>query len=344
MRRGLMVPLVVLGAVALLAAWAVSIPVSLLVCPIVAVLRRRRPRWRVTRILTMAAGYAVAECVCILLACVLWVVSGFGLQLTAGVFVAAHGRLLRAFLGALMGLARPVFGFALEVIEPHRHPEDLLLVSGSDPIVVLARHAGPGASFALVHLLVSRYHRRVRVVLKEALRLDPALDLLLSRTGATWVGSGPDATEQIRRTAGGLAAGEALLLFPEGADWTPVRHLAAVARLRRRGLVGEARLALRMPHVLPPRPAGTVAALVGAPSAPVLVFTHAGHDELLDAGRAWQSLPLRRPLQMAWWQGERPGAVDTDQDRVLAWLRAQWTEIDLWIGEQDDLADLRDID
>ena len=32
--------------------------------------------------------------------------------------------------------------------------------------------------FALVHLLLTRYHRSVRIVLKDILQLDPALDLL----------------------------------------------------------------------------------------------------------------------------------------------------------------------
>ena len=38
------------------------------------------------------------------------------------------------------------------------------------PLLVLARHAGPGDSFALVDLLLSRYGRRPRIVLKEDLR------------------------------------------------------------------------------------------------------------------------------------------------------------------------------
>jgi 1-acyl-sn-glycerol-3-phosphate acyltransferase len=196
----------------------------------------------------------------------------------------------------------------------------------------------------LAHVLMAHYRRRPHVVLKDALRLDPAIDLLLTRMGCTWVPPRSRRTsssaEAIPPAAAGLEPDQALLLFPEGADWTPVRHLAAVTRLRRRGLLREARLALRMPHVLPPHPAGAAAALRGAPTADVLVFTHTGHDELLDASAAWRSLPLRDPLRMAWWRpSTRPGAT-ADDEQVLAWLREIWQEIEHWVSEQQHLAAL----
>jgi 1-acyl-sn-glycerol-3-phosphate acyltransferase len=192
-----------------------------------------------------------------------------------------------------------------------------------------------------VHLLLSRYGRELHVVLKDTLRLDPAIDLLLTRTGCTWItprrAAGAPPTERIQDAAAGLSGRQALLLFPEGADWTPVRHLAAVARLHRRGLVREARAALRMPHVLPPRPAGTLAALRGAPTADVLVFTHTGHDELLDARAAWQALPLQQPLRMTWWRSPARALTSATDDEVNDWLHHTWTDIDAWVSEQNSL-------
>lgn len=117
--------------------------------------------------------------------------------------------MLRLFLGALLRAAAPAFGFRLEVDEPQRHPDDLALVNGDRPLVVLARHAGPGASFALVHVLLGRWSRQVHVILKDTLRLDPAIDLLLSRTGCTWV-----------PTSGGGAAPLMPSLRPRG-PWQP---------------------------------------------------------------------------------------------------------------------------
>lgn len=305
-RRLVMAPLMPVLVVVIGLIWVVVAPFSLLV-----------PRHRALRVLTMAWVYVVGETLGLMACCVLWLVR-------AG--PEPHLRLLRLFLGALIRLARPVFGFRMEV----EQPADAWRAEQQRPVIVLARHAGPGASFALVHLLMSRYHRHPKVVLKEQLRLDPVIDLLLTRIGCAWIpAAAHGSADLVAEVAAGLGPRDALVLFPEGADWTPVRHLRAVARLRRKGLLREAREALRMPHVLPPRPAGTVAALGANPSADVLVFTHCGHDELLDATRAWEALPLREPLRMAWWRAD-----DIPPGQEEQWLQETWRDIDAWVDEQ----------
>lgn len=310
-RRLVMAPLMPVLVVVFAALWLVVAPISLLF-----------PRHRGLRLVTMALVYVVGETVGIVVCFVLWVVrAGPG----------PHLWLLRVFLGTLLRLAKPVFGFRLEVDEPRQAFRD-------GPVIVLARHAGPGASFALVHLLMARYDRHPKVVLKDQLRMDPIIDLLLTRIGCTWIPSrSKGSAEFVAEAAQELHEHDALVLFPEGADWTPIRHLAAVARLRRKGLIKEARQALRMPHVLPPRPAGTVAALSANPSADVLVFTHAGHDELLDASAAWDALPLKQPLRMTWWR-----ATDIPADDVEGWLTRTWEQIDAWVDEQKALTDVRE--
>lgn len=341
-RRLLVLPLLLVLTAVFAAVWLVVLILTALSSPVIIALTRRRPRARALRVATLAAAYLIVDCVCVLACFALWLGAGFGWRLRAPRLVRTHRTLLRAFLSTLVSLSRPVFGFRVQVQEPIRHPRDLLRADSDGPILVLARHAGPGASFALVHVLLSRYHRDVHVVLKDTLRLDPAIDLLLTRTGCTWIPAGGQArggaAELVEQAAAGLHGRTALLLFPEGADWTPARHLAAVKKLRRRGLFREARQALRMPHVLPPRPAGTLAALSAAPSAPVLIFTHTGQDDLLDAAAAWDALPLRRPLQMIWWcPPGRPAQADLDA--VDDWLRDIWANIDAWIAEQQELDD-----
>lgn len=339
-RRFLALPLLLVLTAVFAVVWLVALVLTVLSSPVIVAVTHRRPRARALRVATLAAAYLIVDCLCVLACFVLWVGAGFGWRLSSPRFVRAHRTLLRAFLNTLVALADPVFGFRVQVQEPTRHPWDLLRADSDVPILVLARHAGPGASFALVHVLLSRYRRDVHVVLKDTLRLDPAIDLLLTRTGCTWIPSNKGAragsAELVEQAAAGLRGRTALLLFPEGADWTPARHLAAVKKLRRRGLFREAREALRMPHVLPPRPAGTLAALTAAPNAPVLIFTHTGQDDLLDAAAAWDALPLRRPLQMIWWcPPERPAHADLDA--VDDWLHDIWANIDAWITEQQDL-------
>jgi 1-acyl-sn-glycerol-3-phosphate acyltransferase len=342
LRRLVVAPLMPVLAVVVAALWVPVLLGSSVTGAARALAGRGRPRWRAVRVATFALLYLLGETACLLACLGLWVASGLGWRLHGGWFVRAHRAVLAAFLGILVRAASVVFGFRLVVEEPRRHPEDLLWAERQEPVLVLARHAGPGASFVLVHLLISRYQRLPQVVLKEQLRLDPAVDLLLTRTGCTWVPSGRDhganAAELIGSAAGALVGRQALVLYPEGADWTPVRHLQAVARLRGRGRFREARDALRMPHVLPPRPAGTVAALQAAPDADVLVFTHTGHDQLLDAASTWRALPLRDPLRMTWWCARGQTVPRGDEAAVTDWLHHTWVDIDAWVEEQQALA------
>jgi hypothetical protein len=162
------------------------------------------------------------------------------------------------------------------------------------------------------------------------------MDLLLTRIGCAFIGPGGTGAEAPVAAVAGLAAdlspGDAMLIFPEGRDWTPARHRLAVRRLRRKGLHTQAAAAAAMPNVLPPRPAGTFAALQAAPGADLAVFMHTGHDDLFDAASIWRALPLQRELHMVWWNEPVPD-VGSEQE-CAAWLNDVWSRIDFWIDEQ----------
>lgn len=293
-------------------------------------------RWRLPRAWLFGVAYLGGETLCLLACLALWL--RFAGRIGCRRSQELHGALLRTFLAALVNLAGFTFRFQLHIHEPVTEPDDRRRMRAYDPLIVLGRHAGPGASFVLVHLLMSQYGRMPRIVLTERLRLDPSIDVLLSRLGSRFIGRGGDAaTAAVAELAAGLTGRDALVLFPEGGDWTPTRHRAAVHRLRRKGLSKEATRAQNMIHVLPPRPAGTVAALRAAPDADVVVVGHTGHDHLLDLQSVWAALPLRRSLDMLWWR-EPAAGVPTDQNDIAQWLLDLWQRMDTWIGEQHDLA------
>jgi Acyltransferase len=236
-----------------------------------------------------------------------------------------------------MRTAELVFAFRLKLESPRGET-----ITADGPLIVLGRHAGPGASLVLVHVLLRVRERVPLIVLKAQLKLDSALDVLLTRIGCVFIGrTGTTGTGQSAAVAGlasGLRPRDALVLFPEGSDWTPTRHRLAIRRLHRKGLNAQATAAASMPHVLPPRPAGTFAALQAAPTAQLAVFMHTGHDDLLDAASVWRALPLQRELHMAWWNEPRPEAA-TEED-CARWLNGVWRGIDDWIGEQAAMAEL----
>ena len=53
------------------------------------------------------------------------------------------------------------------------------------------RHAGPGDSFILIYALMHWYDREPRVVLKDTLAWDPAIDVILHRIPARFISPNP---------------------------------------------------------------------------------------------------------------------------------------------------------
>ncbi|WP_237405085.1 1-acyl-sn-glycerol-3-phosphate acyltransferase [Actinacidiphila reveromycinica] len=202
--------------------------------------------------------------------------------------------------------------------------------TGRVPLIVLVRHAGLGDSFLLLQILLTEAGLRPHTVLKRTLRVDPCLDVLLGRVPHCFVppASGT-AVDGIARLAAGLGPGDALVLFPEGGNFTPRRHRRGIEMLRRRGLYRRAARASRLHYVLPPRDGGALAALAAAPTADVVFVTHAGLDVIDSPRTAWSSLPLERVVRAHWWRipaAEIPRSEEARSD----WLLTQWERVDRW--------------
>lgn len=238
-----------------------------------------------------------------------------------------HERMLRAVLSLLVGAARPLFGFRVVLQEP---PDRDRIIGR--PLLVLARHGGPGDSFALVELLMSCYQRRPAIVMKQTLRWDPALDVVLGRLPTCFVasGEGRKAAMRIAALARAMRPDDAILLFPEGCNWTPGRHIRAIARLHRAGRGQAAAEAAGNPNVLPPQPAGLLACLQARPDLDIAVVAHTGLDDLVSPGLVWRALPVSSPMIVRWWYTPASSLPDTDAGR-REWLRLQWAVVDSWI-------------
>ncbi|MEV5706470.1 1-acyl-sn-glycerol-3-phosphate acyltransferase [Actinoallomurus sp. NPDC052274] len=312
-RRLLFIPL--LFAVAAVAVAAV--PLLLLVGAVAA-----RRRHRFLRIAVIAVCWLVLECV-VLTACLgLWVAGG-----SPETVRARHYALCGWFLTRMYDVAARMLGLVVEVQEP------IDAVSGR-PVIVLSRHGGPGDSFLIVHYLLNVYGRRPRIVMKAALQLDPSVDVLLNRLPNVFVPDGSAPRERVVDDVGRLAAGigpaDALLIFPEGGNFTPRRRVRAIRRLRRQGRPDAAVRARKMANVLPPRPAGSLAAIDAAPDADVVFVAHTGADDLLTVGDVWGRIPLDRPLRARWWRVPREEIPEDDRER---WLFDWWEQIDAWITD-----------
>lgn len=300
----------------------------LLVATVSAVAAPLTPRRRLLRLALLGAVYLTLDAGMVVCCALLCLRHPRGRRGDQARWSRRHHQLLRAALVVLLAAARRLVGFRVEVQEP----PDQHRVSGS-PLLVLARHGGPGDSFALVEMLMSRYRRRLAIVLTERLRWDPGLDIVLSRLQSCFVRPGHrDAIlARLTRLAQDMTADDAILLFPEGGNWTPGRHSRAIARLTVAGRRRAAAAAASNPNVLPPHPGGVLACLAGRPDLNVAVVAHTGLEHLVSPLSIWRALPVREPMLVRWWY-ELAAALPRGASGQRDWLRRQWAMVDAWIG------------
>ncbi|MCE5290504.1 MAG: 1-acyl-sn-glycerol-3-phosphate acyltransferase [Nocardiaceae bacterium] len=327
LRRLVFVPLWLPVGVVLIVVFSLIALVAAIVAPLT-------PRRRVLRLAAFAVIYLVIDLGLILACAGLWLRHPTSASHNAEDWDTVHTRLLFWTLTHLLSTAKTLFAFDVVVEEP----PDAAAMRSVGPLLVLARHAGPGDSFAIAYLLMSRYRRRPRIVLNDVLQLDPGLDMLLNRMSSCFLhsrtGAGDDLADQVGGLAADLENNDALLIFPEGGNWTPRRRRRAIRRLRRSQQPEAAAAAEAMTHVLHPRPGGVLAALDARPDAGVVIVAHTGLDTLVTPRQVWQRLPLiDTPMLLHWWWQPPEELPASDAERV-AWLDGQWALVDRWVDER----------
>ena len=256
----------------------------------------------------------------------------------AGIELATLGRLIRgedhdwdAVLRDVLARAytavRAILDVRLVLEDGSATREQLTTANG---LLVLARHCGPGDSLLIAWLLVVHYQLRLRAVLKSVLRLEPTLDLASDYLPLCFIArSGERARRRIYDLAAAMSPGDALLLFPEGGNFSQARWRRAVSSLSMAGAYGAARLALRRSYTLPPHRGGAAAALMGSPRADVLVLAHTGFAAD-GRDRPWWWLPVHRQLLVR--TILVPAAtVPRDRETLAIWLDDAWSQVDNWV-------------
>jgi 1-acyl-sn-glycerol-3-phosphate acyltransferase len=321
-RRLLYQPLVVLiGACALV----VAVPVLLLTALVDLFLRRPFPT---TRLAAVGLVHVIFEALGIISLFGLWLISAFRGGVRSPRSQELHHRFVRWWLTKLIGITGASIGIVVE-IEDRRPPR-------SGPVLVFSRHAGPWDSFLLAHALVHDYRRHPRLVMKEAMQWFPTIDIVGNRLPNRFIrprGTGAAAfIPQIEELAHGLGDHDALVIFPEGGNFTQRRRLAAIERLVREGHQEHAEEARHLANLIAPRPGGVMAAMRGAPDADVVFVAHTGLEPLASLPELWRRVPLRHPLLGRYWRMPASDVPSGEQAKV-DWLFAWWERIDTWIDE-----------
>jgi 1-acyl-sn-glycerol-3-phosphate acyltransferase len=297
----------------------------------------RAGRMRNLRLLSFAVVWLTAEIVALVMLAGLWIISGFGGRLRTEPYQSRHYAIVRRFLDILHRGAERTYGLRVEVEEPELTDGERAACRAR-PVIVLSRHAGPGDSFLLARYLLSVYGRRPRVVMKAALQFVPTVDVVGNRLPNVFVQhrrTGENLfTEQIERLARGLDQTGALVIFPEGGNFTPGRWRRGIRRLEHSGRGTLAARARAMPNLLPPRPGGTLTAIAACPDADVIFVAHAGLDTILSLADIWRSFPINQVIRARWWRvpsGQVPRGAG--QEAQVQWLYDWWETIDQWITQ-----------
>ncbi|MGW0199830.1 1-acyl-sn-glycerol-3-phosphate acyltransferase [Nonomuraea sp. NPDC003201] len=323
LRRLVLAPLVIVMTVFMV----VTLPFWLLVTA-AASLRLPPPRRRGARFVWFATVWLTLESGVLITCLWLWVAGGARRQ-------ERHYALIRWFLDKVHAAAVRIFRLTLEIQEPDLTDEEQS-ARLTRPVIVLSRHAGPGDSFLLIYYLLAIYHRRPRIVMKAALQYDPSLDVVINRLPNAFVPrkSGQKRViEEIHRLAATMGDQDALVIFPEGGNFTPRRRRLAIRRLEEKGLTEEAERARGMDHLLPPRPNGAITAIEACPSADVIFVAHTGLDDLITLGDVWRKLPFNAQITAKWWRVPAAEIPAEREDRIR-WLYDHWEQIDAWIDAQ----------
>ena len=314
-RRAVTVPVVVVVEVAVL----LTLPLSLVFAGVVAVATRST---RPVRTVALVAAYAVIE-----LRTLLRVARGD----------VDWEALAREVLGAGYGALRRILGVTVALEDGSASTAQLQASSG---LVVLARHCGPGDSLFIAWLLMVHHGLALRIVLKHTLRWEPAVDLAGDHLPLCFVAPRRRRSrDDVARVAAGLRRGQALLLFPEGGNFSWQRWREAIRRLTAAGAHHEARRARGRTHTLPPRSGGAVAALAAAPDADVLLLAHSG----LGADgrdRPWWRVPVNQQLVVRTLLLPAE-SVPREDESARAFLDEAWSQVDTWVEGHADLRTLR---
>ena len=333
-RRLVLAPLTMVIAIAL----ALLFPLLAVLTWIFDRLVRSRPgRHRPLRLLFFALVWLFADTSAVFMCLGLWIASGFGGRLRTEPYQSRHYAVMRWFLDLVYRGAARAFGLRIDVDEPARTEEEQA-ARLARPVIVLSRHAGPGDSFLLVRQLLSVYGRRPRVVMKASLQLDPGVDVVANRLPNVFISRARTGerffVEQIERLARGLDDAGALVIFPEGGNWTPGRWDRGIQRLERLGRRDLADRAREMPNLLTPRTGGAFTAIEACPHADVIFVAHAGLDRLVTVADVWRNLQVNQAIRAKWWRvpvDQVPRGIDHEEQ--LRWLYDWWKVIDDWISQ-----------
>jgi len=315
-RRLLLEPLVLL-----LAAAALALSPALLLAALLGDLLRRRRELPWLRAAVFLVFYALAQAAGLIGLWVCWL--GWRWR-SPERYLAVNYAVGQRWARALYGAFERLYALKVEVDGAHH------LASG--PLLVFPRHVS--LADTLLPLIIAPLRMRPRFVMKAALKLDPVLDLLGSRTPNAFVERGTGAHDaQIARVvalAEGAGPSDLIVLFPEGTRFTPERRERRLAKLEERGDRERLALARALERTLPPHTGGPLGLMDALPEADVVFCAHAGFEGLTHLQDLLDGSMIEHRVRVKLWRVDA-AEIPADREARRRWLFDQWRALDRWI-------------
>tara|TARA_B100000686_G_C16788160_1_gene976691 strand:+ start:938 stop:1786 length:849 start_codon:yes stop_codon:yes gene_type:complete len=272
----------------------------------------------------MITWYLFMECIGVLAAAALWLITCCGLFRNLRWSQQIHGKVQYIWTnGVLLGVRVLLNGHI-------NYPDCSLL--GSGPMIIVAQHR----SFfdaCVPSVLIGKANGEtiLRHVLKSELILSPSLDLFGHRLPNYFVMRNSDVRGREMASIAGLASGlnqDACVIFPEGTFYSTHRFQRALTEIASSDSSRVSRVQ-NLKHVLPLRPGGILALLNSAPDADLVFIGHHGFDQFSSFRDILRNVPFSEPISITL-KRITNSQLPQDDDERLIFLDHEWTEIDRW--------------
>lgn len=284
-----------------------------------------RRRLATVRAIAMVHVYLFCEAAGMAASAWIWLTRGSDLER----YLERNFRLQCWWAGTLYRAGVRLFSLRVE-IEGDEHVR-------TGPVLVFSRHVSPIDNLLPAALISAAHGLRLRWVINRSLLRDPCLDIVGNRLPNCFVAAGTgDSEAEVRRVrvlAHGLGERDGVLIFPEGALFSPARRERVLARIEASGdqyLLARAR---NLQNLLPPRLGGSLALLEAARGVDVAFMAHTGlegataYHNILRGGLIGQRVRVRIWRVPA---GELPASPEAR----TSWLLDQWEAVDRWISAE----------
>lgn len=306
-------------------------PVALVVALIID-LATRTPRLRRSRGVVLIAALILIDMLGRILVASTWLISPFGIRVHRATSQRRYRWVMTSWTRMIMWAISTIAPLPLDLSEV-----DESLLGGN--AIVVGRHQSLLDAVFPAALFGSR-GLTTHYTLKDDLRWEPNIDVVGHRMGHVFVKRSPkdieSELEPIRQLGTRIDENSVGVIFPEGTFFNPTRRTRALASIQKRN-PERMQWAEKMHYVLPPRPAGTIAFMEGAPDADIIMLGHVGFEPFSTLKGILANLGAEHSIIVRVWRFAR-STIPEEPTAQIEWLFERWVEMDEWIASHHPLA------